>query len=87
MFAHNPLLSLLAISTLSVDTTIFATIGVPIAPQHLKPLFQGNNTIEIGVYLPFGIYGVHGDANLYGLMVVPKNQNWNFFPGGLNSLL
>ena len=41
----------------------------------------------MGVYLPFGIYGVHGDANLYWLSVVPKNQNGNFFSGGLDGLL
>jgi hypothetical protein len=41
----------------------------------------------MGVYLPFGIYGVHRDANLYWLSVKPENQNGNFFSSRFNRLL
>ena len=41
----------------------------------------------MGVYLPFGIYGVHRDANLYWLSVEPENQNGNFFSSRFNRLL
>ena len=52
---------------------------VPIAFQYLDPLLQGNYTIKIGVYLPFWVYSVHWQTNLYWFAVVAKNQNWDLF--------
>jgi len=60
---------------------------LPIALQYLKPLVHRNYTIKIGVYLPFGIYGVHRQTYANRLSVKPKNQNGNFFAGRLDRLL